>query len=195
MFVQVIHGTVDDADLFRRQTERWAEELEPSAPGFLGSTSGVTPDGRAIILARFESEADARANSDRHEQAAWWNETEKAFRGPVTFHDCRRVDTLLDRDCNQTGFVQIIQGSTKKEPQLRARLRAAEPEIGQRRPEILGMTVAWHGDGSFTQAVYFTSEQQARRGERVSDADEVRQDLMALVDQPTYFDLPEPDLF
>jgi hypothetical protein len=67
MFIQLIQGTIADADLLRRQTERWERELEPGAAGFLGSTSGVTPDGRAIILARFESEADARANRDRPE--------------------------------------------------------------------------------------------------------------------------------
>ena len=40
MFIQVIQGTIVDADLLRRQTERWVRELEPGAPGFLGSTGG-----------------------------------------------------------------------------------------------------------------------------------------------------------
>jgi hypothetical protein len=43
---------------------------------------------------------------------------------------------------------------------------AAEPQIGQRRPEILGMTIARHGDGGFKGAVSHTSQEQARRGEQ-----------------------------
>ena len=195
MFIQVIQGTIVDADLLRRQTERWVRELEPGAPGFLGSTSGVTPDGRAIIMARFESEADARTNSDRPEQVAWWNETEKAFGGTVAFHDCREVDALLGGGSNRARFVQVIQGRINDQAEMRAQLRAAEPQIGDRRPEILGMTIAWHGDGGFTEAVYFTSEEQARRGEEATEQDEIRQDLMAFIQgELTFFDLPQPEL-
>ena len=77
MFIQVITGRVVDEEAFLRQAQRWEDECRPGATGFLGSTSGVTPDGRFVVLARFASEAEARKNSDRSEQGNWWAETEK----------------------------------------------------------------------------------------------------------------------
>ena len=42
MFIQVITGKVTDADGFRRQDQKWNDELRPGATGFLGSTAGTT---------------------------------------------------------------------------------------------------------------------------------------------------------
>ena len=41
---------------------------------------------------------------------------------------------------------------------MRSRTKDMESQLRERRPDILGITVAWHGDGGFTQAVYFKSE-------------------------------------
>ena len=81
VFVQVIQGQVTDAETVREAFDRWAQELAPGATGWLGSTAGVTEDGRFIALARFASEQAARANSDRPEQDRWWAETAKLFAG------------------------------------------------------------------------------------------------------------------
>ena len=195
MLIQVIEGKVKDADLLRRQMERWRGELKPGASGYLGSTGGITADGRGITLARFESEQAAKANSDRPEQGAWWNETAKAFDGPATFHDCREVDLLLGGGSNDAGFVQIIQGRAKNESEMRKRVSELEGQLRERRPDILGMMLAWHGDGGFTQAVYFTSEENARRQEQATEQDQLRQEYMSLFEgQPTFFDLTEPEL-
>lgn len=70
MFVQLIEGRVSDRDGLRRQMDRWMSELRPQAAGFLGSTAGVTDDGQAIVLARFESARAAQANSERPEQGS-----------------------------------------------------------------------------------------------------------------------------
>ena len=64
MFVQVIQGQVADAEQAHAALDRWAEELAPNAAGWLGTTAGVTDDGQLIMLARFESEAAARRNSE-----------------------------------------------------------------------------------------------------------------------------------
>ena len=81
MFVQVIQGQVSDPEQARAALDRWARELAPGAGGWLGSTAGVTEDGRFIALARFESEEAARRNSDRPEQDRWWAETARLFTG------------------------------------------------------------------------------------------------------------------
>jgi len=55
--------------------------------------------------------------------------------------------------------------------------------------------VGWHGDGTFTEAVYFTSAEAARQGEAATENDELRQEFMTLIaGEPTFFDLPTPDL-
>jgi hypothetical protein len=81
MFVQVIQGQVADAGPVREAFDRWARELAPGATGWLGSTAGVTDDGRLIALARFESEDAARRNSGRPEQDRWWAETARLLTG------------------------------------------------------------------------------------------------------------------
>src|SRR4051794_20591525 len=106
MFMQVIQGTTNDAAGLRRQMERWDDEMGAGATGFLGTTGGVAEDGTAIVLARFESEQAARANSDRREQGAWWDETAKYFDGDVTFRDCPEVDITLAGGSDDAGFVQ-----------------------------------------------------------------------------------------
>jgi hypothetical protein len=70
VFVQVIQGQVADAAKVRAALDRWVQELAPKASGWLGSTAGVTEDGRFVALARFESEEAARRNSQRPEQRA-----------------------------------------------------------------------------------------------------------------------------
>src|SRR2546423_1665097 len=158
VFIQVIQGKVGDADLLRRQTEAWRKDIKPGAKGYLGSTGGVTPDGRGITLVRFESEDAARANSERPEQGSWWNETSKAFDGEPTFKDCHEADELLGGGSNDAGFVQIVQGRAKDQAQMRKQEKEMEAQLRKVRPDILGIVVAWHGDGGFTQAVYFKSE-------------------------------------
>src|SRR5437588_3344030 len=113
MFVQIIEGALKDADLLTRQLDRWEDELRSDAKGFLGSTGGVTPDGRAVLVARFESKEAAEANSGRSEQDAWWNETSKAFDGEPTFHESTDIDTLFGGGSDDAGFVQVIEGRAK----------------------------------------------------------------------------------
>lgn len=77
MFVQVIQGHVLDPQQVYAALDRWVQELAPGASGWLGSTAGVTEDGRFLAVARFESEEAARRNSNRPEQGQWWAETSR----------------------------------------------------------------------------------------------------------------------
>ena len=109
MFIQVITGKCSDPEAFKRQGEKWEQELRPGATGFLGSTGGTTEDGRFIEIARFESEEAARANSDRPEQGAWWAETEKVVDG-AEFRDSTDIVTFLGGGKDNAGFVQVMRG-------------------------------------------------------------------------------------
>ena len=193
MFVQVIEGKIADAELRNRQLDTWRKDIKPGAKGFLGATGGITPDGRTIDLVRFESAEAAQANSTRPEQGAWWSETEKAYAGPVTFRDCRDVDVLLGGGSNEAGFVQVIQGRVKDETFFRKMATEHEADLRKARPDILGMLVAWHGDGSFTQAVYFKDEAGTRKLETATEQDDMAKEFAdQFVGEPTFYDLPSP---
>ncbi len=108
-------------------------ELAPGASGWLGTTAGVTDEGRFVALARFafESEDAARRNSDRPEQGQWWAETSKLFTDEPTFRDSQDVVVDVSGDPDSAGFVQVIQGRTS-DPAPRPRELAGRglPRVG-----------------------------------------------------------------
>jgi hypothetical protein len=194
MFVQVVKGKVRDRALLEEREALWRSELRPYAKGFLGSTSGVTADGTFILVARFESAECARQNSERPEQAAWFEETVKAFDGAPTFRDSDDVQLQFGGGSDEATFVQVMEGCTTNEADLRAVMASMQSELEQMRPQdLLGTTIAWHGDGSFTQAVYFKSLDEARKNEAAMADDRRAEAITDLIDGPmTFFDLKEP---
>jgi hypothetical protein len=194
MFVQVATGTVRDRDLLAEREEVWRKEVQPVVTGFLGSTSGVTADGTFVLLARFESEQRARENNDRPEQTAWFEGTAKAFDGPLAFRESSDVQLLAKGGSDGAGFVQVMEGRAKDEAAMRADMDGMEDELLKMRPDLLGATIVWHGDGSFTQAVYFKSLEDARKGEQTMSDDPAAQRFMDMLDGPmTFYDLTEPN--
>jgi hypothetical protein len=194
VFIQVIQGKTSDPEALRGQLDRWFEELADGAEGFLGSTGGVSAEGEAVLLARFESEEAARANSDRPEQGSWWEETAKLFEGEVTFHDCTDVQLFKDGGVDTAGFVQVIQGRVGDRDRFRQVEDELESRLEELRPELLGAVEAWDGD-LVTQAVYFASEHTAREGEGKVLPEDVQQlfnEWQSLMEDLTYIDLTEP---
>jgi hypothetical protein len=166
VFVQVVQGQVADAGQVRDALERWAKELAPGATGWLGTTAGVTEDGRFIALARFESEEAARRNSDRPEQDQWWTETSKLFTGEAAFRDSGDVTVDVTGDPDDAGFVQVMRGQGSDPGRARELMEQDSAEWAAFRPEIIGSVAVGHEGGAYTMALYFTSEEAAREGER-----------------------------
>ena len=199
MFVQVIQGQVTDAEQVHAAFDRWMEELAPEATGWLGTTAGVTEDGRFIALARFDSADAARRNSESPAQDKWWHEFASLLSGEATFRDTEDVDIDDARDPDSAGFVQVIRGRVSSQQRARELMAENEDEWAEMRPDMLGGLSAMLDDGSFTTAVYFTTEAEARVGENKElPADLQRQmdELTALdVDEPEFFDLSHPWLY
>lgn len=199
MFVQVIQGKTSDAAKLRAAMDRWQTELAPGSVGYLGSTAGVTDDGRFVALARFSSEDEARLNSDRPEQGAWWAETSQLFDGEVTFHDSTQVIADVTGDPDGAGFVQVIQGQGKDPDRALELMGQDSDKWAAFRPDILATLTMAHADGYYTMAVYFTTEKEAREGESKEPPPELKEsmnELMSLtVGEPAYYDLREPWLF
>lgn len=194
MFIQLIQGRTDDAEALKGQFAKWGEELAEGAEGFLGSTVGVSDDGDVVVLARFESEEAARANSERSEQGSWWEETSKHFDGDVTFRDVTDVETFLGGGSDLAQFVQVMQGRVQDRDRFRSVHDELMGRMEEERPEVLGIVQAWDGD-FLTDVVYFASEHTAREGEgkaREPEATEKLEEMRSLIEGLTYIDLNDP---
>jgi hypothetical protein len=198
MFIQVIQGRTSDAEGLRAAVDRWEKDVAPGAVGWLGSTGGVTEDGRAIAVVRFESEEAARRNSARPEQDRWWRETENLFDGGASFRESSDVVVDLQGDPDRAGFVQVMQGRTS-DPARARELMTQDPEMwATYRPDVLGSVEILHDGGAYTMVLYFTSEAEAREGERKEMPLELRATMDEMdkltVEEPEFFDLKQPQL-
>ncbi len=199
MFTQVIQGKVSDGADVRAAMERWQQDVSPDAKGWLGSTAGVTDDGRFIAIARFESAEAARANSDRPEQDSWWTETSKLFTGEVTFRDSEDVDEDVAGDPDQASFVQVMQGRGSDPDRAREIMAQDSDKWAEYRPDVIGSVAVQHDGGAYTMVIYFTSEADAREGEKKEPPPEIKAQMEELdslsVGEPEFFDLKQPWLF
>jgi hypothetical protein len=196
MFIQVIEGKTSDPEGFRRVLE----ERRPAegAIGLLGATTVIAPDGTVVTMARFESEEKAMQNSARPETAAFAEELQKHSDGAPTYHNCTEVDTFLAGGSNDAGFVQIMMGTAVDKKKAQAAEQEATPMLQKLRPDVIGGVTAWDGDW-WCQAIYFTSEAEAREGEKkfetLSGEDQKKfQEMMTAYGEPRYIDGPNPIL-
>ena len=195
MFVQVIEARTNDAAGFIELGERWQTELRPGATGYLGVTAGVSADGRSIAIVRFEDEASARANQARPEQTAWFESMAKLYDGEPTFTESSDVTEWMGGGSDDAGFVQVMKSTGVDRGELEKMDAAFEPFAGQR-PDLLGGVRIWTGPDSCIDVAYFTSEEEARKGEQAEMPEEM-QKLMGEFEQrgqTEYIDLPNPQL-
>ncbi|MDQ3985483.1 MAG: hypothetical protein M3280_03185 [Actinomycetota bacterium] len=193
MFVQIIQGRAKDAEAIRKQVDKWVQDVQPGAIGFLGSTGGVTDDGQLFFSARFESEEAAQKNSDRPEQGAWWEETSQFIENP-TFDDYPNAELFRRGGSNDAGFVQAIQARCSNLDRFREVM--AEFEQGpDDRPDLIGGIQCWKDDGTLTLVNYFTSEAEARKGEsqqRSEEREKGFQEFTSLMEDTRWIDLKDP---
>jgi hypothetical protein len=196
MFVQVIQGRTSEPEALADAFDRWKADVSSGATGWLGSTGGVTEDGRFIAIARFESEDAAMTNSARLEQDAWWSETAKLFDGQVTFRNSTEVDVDVQGDPDQAGFIQVMQGRGSDPERAKELMNQDSDKWAEFRPEVLGSVAVGHDDGAYTMVLYFTSEAEAREGERKEPPPELRAQMEEMdkltIGETEFFDLERP---
>lgn len=196
MFAQMFTGRVTDADAVRVSLESWPTGAGRNVKGWLGSTAGITDDGQLVALARFESADVARANSERPEQGEWWDVLAANLEGEATFFDSDEVEEDLVGDPNAAGFVQVMRGRVSDTARARE-LAGADPDAWARfRPDILGSLLLTREDGEYVMAIYFTSEAEARAGEKTEPPAELAATMEEMNDlevgEVTYYDLRDP---
>ena len=89
MFIQVIQGMCTDEATLRQHMDRWREELDPGAEGWLGGTYGMTDDDQFVGVVRFESRGRGHA-------------TPPARAGRVVGEDASRASTATSPSTTAT---------------------------------------------------------------------------------------------
>jgi hypothetical protein len=193
MFAQVIQGKTSNPEAVYAAFTQWIEELAPGATGLLDITAGLTKDGRFIAVIRFESEEDARRNSNRPEQDQWWSQTAKLFDGEATFKDSTDVTVDVPGDPDDAGFIQVMQGRSNDPERARQLMDQDSDKWAAFRPDILGSVAVGHDDGGYTMVLYFTSEAEAREAERKEPPPELQAQMEEMnklsVGETEFFDL------
>ena len=191
MFIQIIQGRCTRQDELHALIDEWRRDLSSGATGWLGGTYGFTDDDQFVGVVRFESREAAMANSERSEQTTWAERMAELMDGPMEFHDCNDVTLLMDGGSDDAGFVQIIRGRADDPERLKAML-ADTDTLHEMRPDIIGATLAIEDDGTFTECVAFTSEEEARAGEKVEPPEDVRREMEYAMKDATFYDLHHP---
>jgi hypothetical protein len=196
MYVQVIEGRTSQGEALTARGEAWQQEVKPGAIGFLGVTSGVTADGRAITIARFESGDAAQQNAARPEQGTWFEGTAALYDEGPSFTDSTDVTEWMGGGSNDAGFVQVMKSKGVDRAKLEEMDAALEPFAAQR-PDLLGGIRIWTGADTCFDVAYFTSEKEARDGEKAEMPEEVAKLMEGMGEasgETEYFDLTAPHL-
>jgi hypothetical protein len=196
MFVQIIEGRTSDAKALIEHGDRWQTEVRPGAVGYLGVTAGVTSDGRTIAIVRFKDEESARANAARPEQTAWFEKMAKLYDGEPAFTESSDTTEWLGGGSDDAGFVQVMKSTGVDRAAVEAMDKAFE-SYTHLRPDVIGGLRVWTGPDSCVDVAYFTSEAEARKGEKAEMPAEL-QELMSQFEgatgQTDYLDLTDPQL-
>jgi len=196
VFVQVTQGKTSHAEALYEAMERWGSTLAAGSVGWLGTTAGVTDDGRAIAVYRFESEEAARTMAERPEQEQWWTEAKQYFDAEPAVQFSSKVTVDLRGDPDRAGFVQFQQGRVSDPDRATELMAQHADERAALRPDVLGSLVVEHEDGAYTMVSYFTSETDARAGEKKEVPPELRAEMEEVgklsLGDPEYFDLRRP---
>jgi hypothetical protein len=114
----------------------------------------------------------------------------------VTFHDSSRVETLFGGGKDDAKFVQVMQGRIKDQAKADSMFRKAadaEKMLGAARPDVIGEVIAIHDDGdTYTDVVYFSSEEEARANEQKpmpEEAQAMMAEMDAALEVTEYLDL------
>jgi hypothetical protein len=111
--------------------------------------------------------------------------------------DCTDVTQWLEGGSDRAGFVQIMEGHSSDAKSMFRMMAEAGDRIREMRPEIIGGMLATYGEDGFVEAVYFTSEAEAREHEKMEIPDDLRamfEDEQRLAGDIRYIDLHEPML-
>ena len=108
------------------------------------------------------------------------------------------MDAFLSGGSNESRFVQVMKGHGIDQARMREMDDVFAPHAPSFRPDVLGGIRVWTGTDSYIEVAYFTSEADAREGEKKEPPAELAgqmgdfEELMANVE---FVDLTDPWLY
>lgn len=112
---------------------------------------------------------------------------------------CRDVTVDVQGDPDGAGFVQVMQGRSDDPERARQLMDQDSDKWAEFRPDVLGSVAIGHEDGGYTMVMYFTSEAEAREGERKDPPPELQAQMEEMgklsVGETEFFDLKQPLLY
>jgi hypothetical protein len=177
MFIQVIRGKAKDPAALEQRLGSWESDVKPGATGFEGALTGLTQHGEWFTMVRFDNEANARANSDRPEQGAWWEETAAHYDGEPTFVEGEDTEVVLGGAAPDAEFVQVMVGRAHDRETQAQIEEELTPLLAEVHPGFKGSVRLWNGN-DFIDAIYFSNEAEARSGEKAMNEHPEFQPLM-----------------
>ena len=88
----------------------------------------------------------------------------------ASFKDSSDVTVDVTGDPDAAGFVQVMQGRGSDPERARELMSQDSAAWAAFRPDVVGSVAVGHEGGAYTMAMYFTSEAEAREGERKDTA-------------------------
>jgi hypothetical protein len=105
----------------------------------------------------------------------------------------------VNGDPDDAGFVQVIQGRGSDTDRARELMSQNSSEWAAFRPDIIGSVGVGHDGGAYTTAIYFTTEEAAREGERRQPPPQLTAQMEEMnelnIGVPEFFDLKQPWLY
>lgn len=182
MFVRLMQGACAYADTARLQWDDWVV-LARAAPGWLGSTGGISSAGTFLLLSRYESQEAARHHADTAPYGAWLAATPGWLDEAPTIRETGDVSLVGDPEPLAAGFLQIMRARVVDREGFEAVEEGLAGAFTAHRPDFTGGYRAWLPDDEVWAVDYFTSEADARAGE----ARPPPEDLQAGFEQWTAF--------
>jgi hypothetical protein len=109
------------------------------------------------------------------------------------------VDVDTNGDPATATFVQAMQGRTSDPERARRLMAEDSTDWSAFRPDMLGSVAAGHDGGAYTRVMWFTSEAEAREGERKEPPPELKAQMDEMgalsVGEPEFFDLKDPWMY
>lgn len=155
MFVQVVTGRPLAHQTALQAWHNWLKEVGSRLPGWLGGTSGISPDGKFIALLRFEAITAGVFTSERPGEDKWWADVTRCFAEAPIVVDSSEVDVAMTGSPEEASSVQFVLARTRNPARVRRLNARLKPLVARHHPDVIGNIVAWHSNGDMTEAVYF----------------------------------------
>ena len=196
MFAQVIQAKTSNPQALDAAINRWLRILRRAPLAGWAAPAGLLKMAEPSPLCASNPRRMPAATADRPEQDQWWSETSKLFDGEATFRDSTDVSVDVQGDPDQAGFVQVMQGRSNDPERARQLMDQDADKWNAFRPDVVGSVAIGHEGGAYTMVMYFTSEAEAREGERKEPPPELRAQMEEMdklsVGETEFFDLKRP---